>query len=281
MKSVSRNISIVTAFFDIGRGEIDTAVYPSYLKRTNENYFEYFKNLASLENEMIVFTSAEFKGRILEIRKGRPTKVVVMNLEKKFRRQLLRIKEIQEDEEFRAKVNKDMLINIEYWSPEYVLINNLKAFFVNYAVNRNLVSSEMAAWIDFGYVREPETLNSIRKWDYPFEMDRMHFFTIRRNCRLKKVEDVHDAIFNNRVFIIGGSIVEKKENWKKFYRLLRKYQNEFLNSGIVDDDQGLFMMCLFRNRKMFKLNYLGKDRWFFLFKKYGKKTAFRNFFNKK
>ena len=41
-------ISIVTAFFDIGRGEIGEE-YPDYLRRTNDTYFEHFSRLAVLE----------------------------------------------------------------------------------------------------------------------------------------------------------------------------------------------------------------------------------------
>ena len=37
-------ISIVTAFFDIGRGEIGEG-YPDYLRRTNDTYFEHFQGL--------------------------------------------------------------------------------------------------------------------------------------------------------------------------------------------------------------------------------------------
>ena len=45
-------------------------------------------------------------------------------------------------------------------------------------------------------------------------------------------------------------------------------QNELLNENIVDDDQGLYMMSLFKNPELFKLNYLGKNNWFSLFEKY-------------
>jgi len=67
------------------------------------------------------------------------------------------IEKVQKSEEFRSRVNKDMLVNIEYWSPEYVLINNLKTYFVNYAIRKNLFSEELVSWVDFGYERDKET----------------------------------------------------------------------------------------------------------------------------
>ncbi|RRD40771.1 hypothetical protein EII29_02220 [Leptotrichia sp. OH3620_COT-345] len=261
------SISIVTAFFNIGRGEIGDN-YPDYLKRTTETYFEYFFNLAKLDNEMIIFTSKEYKEKVLEIRKGKPTKVVVLDFYKKFRKQIKLVKSIQESQKFKSGINKDMIKNIEYWSPEYTVVTNLKIFFVNYAIRKNLVNSKIVSWIDFGYVRNEETLGNIKKWEYPFETDKVHFFTLRKKFSLEKIEDVYDVIFNNKVFIIGGAAVSGKENWKNFYKLLRKEQNELLKSDIIDDDQGIYMMCLFKYKKFIKLHYLGKDRWFFLFRKY-------------
>ncbi|EER47878.1 hypothetical protein AM305_05579 [Actinobacillus minor NM305] len=47
---MTKEITIVTAFFDIGRGNISTeAGYPSYLIRSNNTYFSYFVHLAKLE----------------------------------------------------------------------------------------------------------------------------------------------------------------------------------------------------------------------------------------
>ena len=80
MKSEKRKpISIVTAFFDIGRGEIGEG-YPDYLRRTNDTYFEHFSRLAVLENEMVVFTSEEHRDRIMKLREGKPTKLIIINL---------------------------------------------------------------------------------------------------------------------------------------------------------------------------------------------------------
>lgn len=90
---MGNNISIVTAFFDIGRGEIGEE-FPSYLKRTTDTYFEYFSNLALLENEIVIFTSKEWEEKILKIRNGKPTKIIIIDLKKKFRRQLEVIKKI-------------------------------------------------------------------------------------------------------------------------------------------------------------------------------------------
>ena len=185
----TKPMSIVTAFFDIGRGEIGEG-YPDYLRRTNDTYFEHFSRLAVLENEMVVFTSEEHRDRIDALREGKPTKIIVIELKKKFRRQIKAIEKVQKSEKFRSRVNKDMLINIEYW--------------------------------------------------------------------LNSMEDVYSAIFNNTVYIIVGSIIGSPKKWKEFYRLLRNNQNELLKENVIDDDQGLYMMSIFKRPDKFHSYYLLK-----------------------
>ena len=78
----NHRIVIVTAFFDIGRGNIPkNQGYPGYLTRTTKTYFKYFSNLAKLNNEMVIFTSPDLKERILKLRKGKPTKIITINFQ--------------------------------------------------------------------------------------------------------------------------------------------------------------------------------------------------------
>lgn len=58
--------------------------FPDYLFRTPDSYINYFKYLALLNNEMIIFTSEKFKEKILEIRENKPTHVVVVNYPEDF-----------------------------------------------------------------------------------------------------------------------------------------------------------------------------------------------------
>ena len=71
-------ISIVTAFFDIGRGDwTPEKGLPHYLQRTNDTYFERFANMASLDNTIVVYTSEDLAEKVWEIRKDRTDKTVV------------------------------------------------------------------------------------------------------------------------------------------------------------------------------------------------------------
>ena len=57
------DITIVTAFFNIGRGKIKNEVSKN-LKRGTEIYFDYFSFLAELDNDMIIFTEERYKEKI-------------------------------------------------------------------------------------------------------------------------------------------------------------------------------------------------------------------------
>lgn len=266
-------ITIVTAFFDIGRGHWTAEKgYSPHLKRGTEDYLTYFRNLAQLDNNMVIFTSGEMKPTIEEIRQGKPTTVIAVDINKKFAHLKKRIAAIQADENFRSRLETRQLKNPEYWSADYVLVCNLKAWFVNQAIRLKLVQSELIAWIDFGYCRQPDTLNGIMQWHYPFDQNKMHFFTIRRCLRVKKLDDVFNYMIDNRVFVIGGAVIGTKQKWQIFYQLVCQCQKLTLNNNIVDDDQGIFLMCYHFRPDLIKLNYLGKSRWFDLFKRYEKKS---------
>lgn len=271
-RKMDSSITIVTAYFDIGRGEW-TAYngFSPHLKRTADDYFSYFNNLAQLDNRMVVFTSCDLKPKVEKIRRGKPTIVIAIDIDKKFRHIKKRIAAIQSDPAFLSKLVTCQLINPEYWSADYVLVCNLKAWFVNQAIRQGLVKGDLIAWIDFGYCRTPDTINGISRWCYPFDKQKMHFFTIRRGLKVKTLNSVFEHMMGNHVYAIGGAVIGGKEIWPMFCKLVCQCQKKTLDSHIIDDDQGIFLMCYHYRPDLIRLNYLGKSRWFDLFRCYRKK----------
>ena len=263
------NITIVTAFFDIGRGDI-LDDYPSYLKRTTDTYFNYFAKLATLENDMVIFTSVKFKDKILALRQGKKTTVIEFDFHHKLRYIKKQIANIQNSPDFIAKVNPNQINNIKYWSADYVLLNNLKTYFVNKAIKLNLVNDSQIAWVDFGYVRDDDTLGKVTRWQYDFDADKVHLFSIVKGFVPDTSDKVLSFIFNNQVFLIGGCMVATQEKWQEFLSVLYHNQKNLLRQNIIDDDQGLYVMSLYTHPNLFQINYLGKNKWFDLFKKYDK-----------
>lgn len=271
---MNKSITIVTAFFDIGRGDwtVDNG-HPNYLHRTSETYLSNFSNLASLDNQMIVFTSSDLVERIQEIRAGKPTKVIPVDLRSTFGKFREKITEIQSDPEFKKLISPQQAKNPEYWSPDYALVCNLKSYFVMQAIKLGSVKNNLVAWVDFGYCRSVSTLDGIKNWYYPFDDSKINLFTIRKQFSLKTMNDVLSGIFNNNVFIIGGAIVGSVKHWGEFHKLVWNCQRYLLQRKIIDDDQGVFLMCYYKNKDLIRLNYLGDNKWFSLFKVFHRRNS--------
>lgn len=181
---MNSSITIVTAFFDIGRGSwTSDKGFSPHLERTSDTYIQYFKNLSELDNDMIIFTSKELKSKIEKIRDGKRTTVIAVDINKKFRHLKNRISQIQKNDEFRSKLETHQLINPEYWSADYVLVCNLKTYFVNRAIKLKLVKDNMIAWVDFGYCRNTEVTNGLSRWSYPFDRKKINLFTIKKRAK--------------------------------------------------------------------------------------------------
>ncbi len=278
-----KSISIVTAFFDIGRGSWSSENgYSSHLLRDNATYLSYFENLAKLDNEMVVFTTEQMKPQIEKLRLGKKTQVFTIDLESEFSDRLDSIKLILQSNKFINNIPEKHRKNPEYWSEKYILITNLKNYFVNKAIAQGNLSNSLVAWVDFGYCRDEHTLADIKNWYYPFEDNYIHLFTLEKyklfnflkNPRFPhNKQQVLSAIFNNKPYIIGGVIVANKETWKVCLDTFQDCQNKLMQQNIVDDDQGVYLMCHYNQPDLFKLNYLGKNKegkpnWFGVMQKY-------------
>lgn len=267
----NQKITIVTAFFDIGREHwTEEKGYPNYIQRSVDKYFEFFSNLAKLNNEIIVFVEKEeHKKRIELIRKNKPTKVILFDFTKKTKNQISKVIKIQNDIDYIKNVDNKERRNPEYTSPEYVVVTNLKIFFVNYAIRNKLINNNLVSWIDFGYVRKIKTLANLTEWKSPIEINKMMLFSIRKFQQNHLNWDiVINNIFSNIPYIMGGGIIGNKESWIKFYKVNRKAQRTLLKNNIIDDDQGVYLLCLAQNKDLFTIKYLGKDNWFGVFKKF-------------
>lgn len=276
-------ISLVTMFFDIGRGDWSKQNgIADFANRDNDKYFAYFAHLAKLKNDMVVFTTPNFNERIRQLREDRPTTIINIDLESKFGDYIRKIEDIQNSENFVKHIPESLRQNPEYRSPKYVLINNLKTYFVKQAIEQGLPQQEQVAWVDFGYCRDANTLAGINEWQYNFDKNYMHFFTIKPKKKFgiipnpkfpTTMESTKQAMYHNRVFIIGSIFVGTKSKWSEFYTKLTNIQLDLLDEGIIDDDQGVYLMYNTLHGNDINLHYLAdglfsKPNWFGLFQQF-------------
>lgn len=269
---VNSSITIVTALFDIGRKNwTQEQGYQTDFDRTIETYLNYFSNLAKLTNKMIIFTSSDLRDSIEKIRGNKPTIIIVFDFSKKFKYLINRINQIQLSERFQQLIPPHGAKKPEYMSPEYVLITNLKPYFVTKAIKMDLIENEMAAWIDFGYCRSDKTINGVKNWNYPFKKDKLNCFTINKDLQRSNKQQIIEQMLNGRTFIIGGAFIANTMAWLQCYKSLCQLFKQGLKEQFVDDEQYFITRLYYENPHLLEINYLGKSKWFDLFKKYGHK----------
>ena len=266
-------ISIVTAFFDIGRGNLpkekNGRIIPAYQQRTTDTYFEYFNNLSKIDNELIVYTTADLKDKVLSIREkhGKLHKTHVVCLESflpdEYTEYKMRIEKVMQSSLFVSMVHNPELI--EYWNSDYVLVNMLKSYYVNESIKNNLVSNDVVAWIDFGYCRDANTVPFDNEWVYPFDKDKVHFFLNQELDFSRKIEDI---IATGDVYIQGCHIVAGKDKWSYLLDSMVRNMEFLIARNLIDDDQTLLLMSYLDNPSMFVLRENSPTDWFRVFKDY-------------
>lgn len=251
-------ISIVTAFYDIGRGDWSTSTeknggpLPHYLQRSVDKYIDHFTRMCEIDTEIIVYTSPDMAPRLAAISPN--IKVVeydYFNIHQELRD---KIEAIQTSPEFVKKINPYQVRNPEYWSKDYVGVTSLKAFYVADAFERGLITNEFAAWVDFGYCRDDEHIPLTKKWEYDFTSGKMHYFNFRDPDVRQMKSQISMAVQNNLVFIIGGVFVGQRTEWQSLATEMKAGLEYLMSIGLVDDDQGLLLMAYFRNPDMFELH---------------------------
>ncbi|WP_026879203.1 WlaTC/HtrL family glycosyltransferase [Ignatzschineria larvae DSM 13226] len=270
------SITIVTAFFDIGRDN-----WQYNFTRTTKDYLTYFKNLAVLKNEMVIFSSKEFIPIIKKYRKNLPTHIIEIDFKKQYKNLIEKVQAILDSDTYRSLIPEDLRNNPEYNVAEYVVVTNLKFYFIKYATDicNNHQNTDLFAWIDFGFCRKTSTVNGIKDWRHNFDPNYIHLFTLKNPFILEdKTTMLHNAL-NNEVYIAGGMLVGSKELWRAIYPKIVVIQNYYLKRNITDDDQGTMLMMVCEYPNLFKIHYLKKS-WFSGFKQFNNGSTYRNIFYK-
>jgi protein YibB len=269
------NISIVTAFFDIGRGDwTPDKGLPHYLERKTETYLERFGYLTNLKNDITVFTTEDLAPKVQEICKNRTekTNVVILDLNERFSKIREDISNIQKDPKFQSRVHPSQVKNPEYWNPDYVLVTNLKAFFVDVAIQNNFVQQDMVAWIDFGYCRSMANIPKSREWSYDFDESKIHMF----NYKPYDGKPIERVVLENDVYILGAKVVAHKNKWPLMAQLMGNSHQMLKQKGLVDDDQGLWLQSYISQPQEFELHIIPDHQYghdpFVLFNQYNKEV---------
>lgn len=258
-------VTIVTAFVDIGRGEWEGIKngepISSFIKRSNDVYFRRFSNLTKLKNPIICFTESKFFDQIKSMRDD----IVLIAIDSLFedhKHLVDAISRVQTNSSFVNFVNDKSAP--ERWSPHYVIINVMKSFLVNHAVQQKMSPTNTLAWIDFGYARYSHTCPVGLAWKFNTN-DKINFFA---NVPSMDNNPIFDIVKTGAVYIQGCHIVAPASKWALMKDLMNAALANLLNVGLIDDDQTLMLMAARSSPDDFIIHYNGDSDWF---------TIFRNF----
>lgn len=253
-------ITIVTAFYDIGRGGIKGA------ERDCDKYIEYFSFWAGLQNRLIIYTSDEFKDKILAVRENLglkdKTTLIIKELQSFDKEALSKMREVLAN--YNQSKGRKNPLNIECVSAEYDYVMYCKPFFVCDAIEKGLTSDKVL-WLDFGFnhggsffTQKSEFNFTLQTQDYAgFDEKRINFFA------LKDKEEAHlaEIYYSMEVYLIGTSMYGNKKAWQTFREHFKESLRAFLSFQIIDDDQILLLWCVRNYPKYYHL-VQNEGHWF-------------------
>lgn len=236
------DITIVTAFYDIGRGDIKGA------ERDYNKYIEYFSFWAGLKNKLVIYTSDEFKDKILAVRENLglkdKTTLIIKELESFDKEALQKMRKIFM--EYNQSKGRKNPLNIECISAEYDYVVYCKPFFVCDAIERELTSDKVL-WLDFGFNHGGEFFTN--KNEFNFTLQPQDYASFDEKCMnffaLKDKEEAHlaEIYYSMEVFLMSGIIYGGCEAWRQFRQNWSEALRAFLSFQIIDDDQTLLLWC--------------------------------------
>lgn len=259
-------ITVVTAFFDIGRGdwvgEISGRAIPDWQRRSTETYLDRFDKLARLRNQMVIFTEERFAGAVLDMRRrhglaAQTTIMVCDDLLGETGRlsSLYRAIKGAMTPQLHEFVHNPAYP--EFWNANYDLVTSLKPVFVCTAIDMGLVDHAQVAWIDFGYCRDDRRFDPAVPWRFDCR-GQMNVFYVR------KPDDrpIFDVIRSGHQYIQGCHLVGPAECWFRYRSLMDEALASLLACGLVHADEGTLLVAYRRMPEFFRTHAIDPSDWF-------------------
>ena len=251
---MKEEVTIVTAFFDIGREK-----WPGKMQRSNEKYFEYFDFWAIIKNKIVVYTEPLYRDKILAIREkyGLADRTEVIAIEDK----------LQLDPEVYGAMQKALANPLtqgfrveqnhpEVYNPDYNYVVYLKFYFLQKTVQDGLAGN-MLAWMDFGYNKGGHYYTNQDEFDFLWQVDldrnKIHLFSFGEEEELWEMP-IFEVVRTLEVYISGEIVLVPKELLPEFAALCRRSELSLGDVGLSDDDQTILLMAYRIRPKLFALH---------------------------
>lgn len=161
-------ITLVTDFFDIGRGQDKN----EELRRTASKYFDEFRRWARIQNKLIVYTDSKSAETIKAIRAeyGLLDKTVIVATDNLFELEgdlLARMEKASRNQDF---LDFRYLPEASSNNPKYDYLWMMKYYFMNDAYEKGLLTEDVV-WMDFGFDHGGITYSDEKDYDYLWNYD--------------------------------------------------------------------------------------------------------------
>jgi len=267
----TNEISVVTAFFDIGRSNWKGKVVggqkvPDWQPRSSETYLEWFGNLARLRNQMVIFTEERFAGRVLELRRahGLESLTTVMVCEDLLGPTGTLAAAYSLIERAMSPELHELVHNPafpEFWNADYNLVTALKPCFVGAALDLDLIAHGQVAWVDFGYCRDDQRFDPALPWRFDCA-GRMNLFYLAAPDE----RPVFDIIRCGSTYFQSGVIVGPAGSWSPFRRAIDEAWASLLAVGFVHNDQTPLIIAYRQVPELFHTHVV--EGWFVVLQKF-------------
>lgn len=259
--NVTKPITLVTAFFDIGRGG-----YQNY-KRSTDYYLESFYNYLNIEAyNMIIYLDQRYYQKVMNYIITKQIKLgnkMIIPINWDFMDRNIHAwsnipieKQILESDEFKQingqKVQEG---NPEALYAEYNCINHAKIDFLVYTMKQGYVPNDhFLIWSDFGYhksiLQDPAIFPHKDMDPTKFDQSKMNFFL---NNEVQESYNYYEVLRSSQVIFTGSLYGGPQHLLEDFQHEYHRQVNFLYSKNIADDDQHIYLLIYFQRPDLFKL----------------------------
>lgn len=261
---MNEEVTLVTAFFDIGRGDFNIVRCEP---RSAQKYIDYFDFWARIQNKLIIYTSPEYAQQIRDVRKkyGRENKTEIIEIEDIFSVEhdiYSRMKAVEANEDFK---------NFRFWNKEvsnradYNYIMLMKYWCMQDAVTKGLCSNTVF-WIDFGYNHGSDCYTKTEEFDFCITgttNNKIQLYALPQK-EPKKVSGIQSLQFQFDTFA-GCQVISPSILCEQLWGMTKSAMLSLLSLDCIDDDQQLLLMAYKLHPECFEIH---NSDWFIPLKEY-------------
>lgn len=244
-------ISIVTAFFDIGRKDWKG------FERDNTTYANYFKFWARVKNPLVVYTEPKMAEQVKKIRADYnlldKTTIIVIEDVRKLDAPIYNLISNVLSNKLTIKFRRHPWMP-ECCNPLYNYIMYMKTYFLNDAINKGLTKNNMVAWIDFGFNHGGATYLNSEEFSTTLTDNnlnkKIHLFAVDKLDNTP----IFEIIRNMHIYIAGAVMIAPSNMWQVLADLYKQATISLAQCGFSDDDQTLAIMAYRAKPSLFEIH---------------------------